>query len=209
MTNGECQGTSSAKCDEGNGETASGDQPGGSDSATRNEDASRYECNICLDMAKDPVISMCGHLFCWPCLHTWLDTRPNRQLCPVCKSAISREKVIPLYGRGCADKTDPRDKIPPRPRGQRTEESNSGFHGFHWGGENIQGVQLSLGIGMFPLALFGTFLGFGNNDRRAEGAQGNAAAGTNGNSRQQAEEQFLSNVFFGLGLIFLAWLFFM
>jgi len=60
-----------------------------------------------------------------PCLHTWLDTRPNRQLCPVCKSAISREKVIPLYGRGCNDKTDPRDKIPPRPRGQRTEESNS------------------------------------------------------------------------------------
>ena len=22
-----------------------------------------YECNICLDTAKDPVVSMCGHLF--------------------------------------------------------------------------------------------------------------------------------------------------
>jgi len=37
---------------------------------------------------------MCGHLFCWPCLHQWLDTRPNRQLCPVCKSAISKERVF-------------------------------------------------------------------------------------------------------------------
>uniref|UniRef100_A0A914RNH6 RING-type E3 ubiquitin transferase n=1 Tax=Parascaris equorum TaxID=6256 RepID=A0A914RNH6_PAREQ len=35
---------------------------------------------------------MCGHLFCWPCLHQWLNTRPNRQLCPVCKSAISKDK---------------------------------------------------------------------------------------------------------------------
>ncbi|XP_069775727.1 uncharacterized protein [Narcine bancroftii] len=28
-----------------------------------------FECNICLDTAKDAVISLCGHLFCWPCLH--------------------------------------------------------------------------------------------------------------------------------------------
>jgi len=34
-----------------------------------------FECNICLDVAKDAVISMCGHLFCWPCLHQWLETR--------------------------------------------------------------------------------------------------------------------------------------
>ncbi|KHJ84465.1 zinc finger, C3HC4 type [Oesophagostomum dentatum] len=82
--------------------------------------ALQFECNICLDTAKDAVVSMCGHLFCWPCLVQWLDTRPNRQLCPVCKAAISKDKVIPLYGRG-GDNTDPREKVPPRPRGQRTE----------------------------------------------------------------------------------------
>lgn len=87
-----------------------------------NENASsQYECNICLDTARDAVISMCGHLFCWPCLHKWIETRPNNQTCPVCKSAISKEKVIPLYGRNCTDKKDPRDKIPPRPQGQRSE----------------------------------------------------------------------------------------
>ena len=82
---------------------------------------SAFECNICLDTARDAVISLCGHLFCWPCLHKWIETKPNNQTCPVCKSAISRDKVIPIYGRNCTDKKDPRDKIPPRPQGQRTE----------------------------------------------------------------------------------------
>ncbi len=66
-----------------------------------------FECNICLDTAKDAVVSHCGHLFCWPCLHCWLETRPNRQSCPVCKAAVSRDKVIPLYGRGGSN-VDPR-----------------------------------------------------------------------------------------------------
>lgn len=92
---------------------------------TSNSSNSQYECNICLDTARDAVISMCGHLFCWPCLHKWIETRPNNQTCPVCKSAISKEKVIPLYGRNCTDKKDPRDKVPPRPQGQRSEASRN------------------------------------------------------------------------------------
>lgn len=38
----------------------------------------------------------------------WLEMRPSRQQCPVCKAGISREKVIPLYGRGSASQEDPR-----------------------------------------------------------------------------------------------------
>lgn len=72
------------------------------------KDESVFECNICLDTAKDAVVSLCGHLFCWPCLHQWLETRPTRQLCPVCKAAISKDKVIPLYGRGSTKQEDPR-----------------------------------------------------------------------------------------------------
>ncbi|XP_026980053.1 E3 ubiquitin-protein ligase RNF185 isoform X6 [Sagmatias obliquidens] len=89
---------------------------------------STFECNICLDTAKDAVISLCGHLFCWPCLHQWLETRPNRQVCPVCKAGISRDKVIPLYGRGSTGQQDPREKTPPRPQGQRPEPENRGEH---------------------------------------------------------------------------------
>ena len=80
-----------------------------------------FECNICLDTAKDAVVSMCGHLFCWPCLHRWMETQQTRVLCPVCKASINRDKVIPLYGRGSSNDKDPRDKVPPRPQGQRQE----------------------------------------------------------------------------------------
>ncbi|XP_067834015.1 E3 ubiquitin-protein ligase RNF185-like [Heptranchias perlo] len=84
-----------------------GESRGRASGENRGQD-STFECNICLDTAKDAVISLCGHLFCWPCLHQWLETRPNRQVCPVCKAGISRDKVIPLYGRGSTGQQDPR-----------------------------------------------------------------------------------------------------
>lgn len=61
----------------------------------------------------------------WPCLHQWLETRPNRQQCPVCKAGIGKDKVVPLYGRGSSDGTDPREKLPPRPQAQRPEPTNN------------------------------------------------------------------------------------
>ena len=27
-----------------------------------------FECNICLEQAHEPVVTFCGHLFCWSCL---------------------------------------------------------------------------------------------------------------------------------------------
>ncbi|XP_034658310.1 E3 ubiquitin-protein ligase RNF185-like [Drosophila subobscura] len=84
-------------------------------------DASVYECNICLDIAQEAVVTMCGHLFCWPCLHQWLVTRPRVKLCPVCKGAVNKNKVIPIYGRNCKQQVDPRKKITPRPAGHRKE----------------------------------------------------------------------------------------
>lgn len=32
-------------------------------------DASKYECSICIETAKEPVVTKCGHLFCWPCIY--------------------------------------------------------------------------------------------------------------------------------------------
>lgn len=84
------------------------DKAAGGDKEEEKVEESMFECNICLDTAKDAVVSMCGHLFCWPCLHQWLETRPTRKLCPVCKAAIGKDKVIPLYGRNSAKQEDPR-----------------------------------------------------------------------------------------------------
>ncbi len=27
------------------------------------KDCTRFECNICMDVAKDPIVTPCGHLF--------------------------------------------------------------------------------------------------------------------------------------------------
>lgn len=123
-------------------------------------------------------------MFSWPCLHQWLETRPTRQMCPVCKAAISKDKVIPLYGRGDTKQEDPRyiiflfliiiydrfdnifnvifycfrNNVPPRPAGQRTEpENNIGFSSFGFG----EGSYMSFGIGTFPFAFFTSTFNFG------------------------------------------------
>ena len=33
------------------------------------DDSSPFECNICLELARDPVVTYCGHLYCWPCIY--------------------------------------------------------------------------------------------------------------------------------------------
>ncbi|KAE8585217.1 hypothetical protein XENTR_v10021248 [Xenopus tropicalis] len=119
-----------------------------------------YECNICLETAREPVVSVCGHLYCWPCLHQWLETRPDRQECPVCKAGISREKVIPIYGRGDSNQKDPRLKTPPRPQGQRPEPENRAGGGVP--GFTDTGFHMSFGIGAFPFGFFTTV--FNTND---------------------------------------------
>ncbi|KAH8385492.1 hypothetical protein KR093_011240 [Drosophila rubida] len=161
----------------------------------KEQDESLYECNICLDTAKDAVVSMCGHLFCWPCLHQWLLTRPNRKLCPVCKAAVDKDKVIPLYGRNSTRQEDPRNKVPPRPAGQRTEpEPAPGFRGFGFG----DGFQISFGIGAFPFGFFTSTLNLGE-PRPAPANRG---------TTQYEDEQALSRLFLYLAFICIGWLLF-
>uniref|UniRef100_A0A8C6WKV2 E3 ubiquitin-protein ligase RNF185 n=1 Tax=Neogobius melanostomus TaxID=47308 RepID=A0A8C6WKV2_9GOBI len=138
------------------GESSTNDRggSGGSSGGSAETDRATFECNICLDTARDAVISMCGHLFCWPCLHQWLETRPSRQQCPVCKAGISREKVIPLYGRGSSSQEDPGT----RPAGQRAEPESRGGGG----GLGDTGFHMSFGIGGFPFGFFTTV--FNTND---------------------------------------------
>ena len=163
-----------------------------------NEDSNRsFECNICLDVARLPVISLCGHLFCWPCLHQWLETRPQRQICPVCKAGIGRDKVVPLYGRD-GDQKDPRDiPIPPRPRGQRPEPESASAAGNMGNMFNAGGFQMSFGIGAFPFGFFATNLNWGNE---------NNSNNNPGSQAQYEEEQFLHRIFLWVAFAFIFWL---
>lgn len=79
-----------------------------------------FDCSICLDFARDPVVTLCGHLYCWPCIYKWFDSQSasdERPQCPVCKAEISEKTMVPLYGRGQSlSESGPEAKvIPPRP----------------------------------------------------------------------------------------------
>ncbi|KAE8654853.1 hypothetical protein F3Y22_tig00117040pilonHSYRG00123 [Hibiscus syriacus] len=83
-----------------------------------------FDCNICLDSVQDPVVTLCGHLYCWPCIYKWLrfqtisteNLDQKHQECPVCKAEVSHATLIPLYGRGLTTKAST-DNIPNRPLG--------------------------------------------------------------------------------------------
>lgn len=129
------------------------------------EEDARFSCNVCLDPVKDPVVTQCGHLYCWPCLYRWLKT--HHTTCPVCKSGVTEEAVIPIYIRG--SEQDPRSKsrdaqgsadsadfLPNRPQGRRVDAATQNFGGGQ--GQGMQalfgGMTISTSYGYFP-SLFG------------------------------------------------------
>mmetsp|Transcript_15792 Transcript_15792/g.36563 ORF Transcript_15792/g.36563 Transcript_15792/m.36563 type:complete len:363 (-) Transcript_15792:316-1404(-) len=79
----------------------------------------RFSCNICFDEVVEPVVTTCGHLYCWPCLFQWLEPgmnqeereslglspfryggrNPSRRVCPMSKSPCPLSAVIPVYVR--------------------------------------------------------------------------------------------------------------
>ncbi|XP_022746954.1 E3 ubiquitin-protein ligase RMA3-like isoform X2 [Durio zibethinus] len=86
-------------------------------------DGSFFYCNICLDLAREPVVTCCGHLFCWSCLYR-LHVNSDAKECPVCKGEVTVKTLTPIYGRGNISHKPEEDaglKIPPRPAGQRVD----------------------------------------------------------------------------------------
>lgn len=98
--------------------------------------------NICLEQASEPVVTRCGHLFCWACLHQWLNATTageeahrasqmspssssrgkTTSACPICKASVTIQNVIPVYTR--SNQSDPRNSypnLPSRPPGERPE----------------------------------------------------------------------------------------
>ena len=103
-----------------------------------------FDCNICLECAAEPVVTLCGHLYCWPCIYEWLRLDADagagssaRRRCPVCKAAVSPDALVPLYGRGGSTraKKPPRGlagSIPRRPAlRRRVQDSDNGGGNHH------------------------------------------------------------------------------
>uniref|UniRef100_A0A3B4BNX5 RING-type E3 ubiquitin transferase n=1 Tax=Pygocentrus nattereri TaxID=42514 RepID=A0A3B4BNX5_PYGNA len=175
-----------------------GDRDGERDGERERErERAAFECNICLDTARDAVISLCGHLF-W---YLYRFNTPSRQQCPVCKAGISRDKVIPLYGRGSSSQEDPRLKTPPRPQGQRTEpESRGPFQGFV-----DTGFHMSFGIGAFPFGFFTTIFNTNDPFHRADPHYAGDHQG-NGNGNPNNGNNWQDSLFLFLAIFFFFWM---
>ncbi|KAG6391978.1 hypothetical protein SASPL_146180 [Salvia splendens] len=92
-------------------------------SAASEKPSACFDCSICLDFAQDPVVTLCGHLYCWPCIYKWFDSQSSSLCpdkcpqCPVCKAEISEKTMVPLYSRGksLSEEGAQGKVIPPRP----------------------------------------------------------------------------------------------
>ncbi|EOA27225.1 hypothetical protein CARUB_v10023334mg [Capsella rubella] len=86
-----------------------------------------FDCNICLEKAEDPILTCCGHLFCWGCFYQLPLIYLNIKECPVCDGEVTDAEVIPIYGNGDdCDGTKPKLEecgisLPRRPNAKRVE----------------------------------------------------------------------------------------
>ena len=105
---------------------------------------SRFSCNICFDEVTDPVVTRCGHLYCWSCLFQWLEpgmTREEREslglssyrhggrnvsrrVCPVSKMECPLAAVVPLYIRSSSPMRSSRIKPSPSMETDDTVQSS-------------------------------------------------------------------------------------
>ncbi len=172
-------------------------------------------------------------LFHLPPSAQWMNgSQVGHNQCPICKSGVSAQTVVPVYGRG-KDRVDPRTKtasgegteggeggeggdgagagassVPARPAGQRTEvpqyDGHGGPGGGVWGpgGGNNVNVQFSMGFGLFPSLFSLAAMGGGGATQRQRGT--NTAP-----TPEEAHQQLLERIMFGLGMVILFFLLFL
>ena len=73
------------------------------------QNSRQWTCPLCDKSLKSPVVTRCGHIFCWPCISKALE---GSEVCPTCNKTVARGDLVPIYGQTGETNTDaPR---PPR-----------------------------------------------------------------------------------------------
>ncbi|KAH7416003.1 hypothetical protein KP509_14G070800 [Ceratopteris richardii] len=60
-------------------------------------------CCICRcdGLPQSPVVSPCGHLFCWRCIYLRMkEDNGDNTTCPICYSRLAESELIPIYDHG-------------------------------------------------------------------------------------------------------------
>ena len=128
-----------------------------------------FECSICLETAKEPIVTKCGHIYCWPCIYNWMEAKGKNSKCPNCKNPITKNDLIPLYTKDENSKNTKRfENIPKRPKAERNNDNNDNNDNstfgnnffFNFGFMPLFGLNMNIG----NFNLFGGNL-FNNNNR--------------------------------------------
>ena len=108
---------------------------------------SKWVCGICHQPLKSPVVTDCGHTFCWRCLCSHMETSSN---CPLCNNILDKTKFIAIFGHGKEDPhledlpPLPEDNPPPPRQNQRNQQTNQQFN--HRQGRGMpQQIHFNLG----------------------------------------------------------------
>ena len=43
--------------------------------STQTEKNDMWSCKICYEDLTEPVVTQCGHIYCWECIYTWYTTK--------------------------------------------------------------------------------------------------------------------------------------
>ncbi|XP_060181797.1 uncharacterized protein LOC132611383 [Lycium barbarum] len=116
-----------------------------------------FDCNICLDMAKEPILTCCGHLYCWACFYQLPYVDSTTKECPVCKGEVADANITPIYGNG-HEEVQCGSEIPPRPGAHRVE--------------SVRQQRVTRGLSHIPVAealrRIRTSIGFGDHPQQLE-----------------------------------------
>ncbi|XP_055820160.1 uncharacterized protein LOC129889069 [Solanum dulcamara] len=83
-----------------------------------------FDCNICFDIAKEPILTCCGHLYCWSCFYQLPYVDSTTKECPDCKGEVTDANITPIYGNSnsyCSKEVHCGSELPPRPKANRVE----------------------------------------------------------------------------------------
>jgi len=61
------------------------------------EEEEKNRCSLCMSPRRNPTVTDCGHLFCWNCITTALNTKEE---CPLCRTPCLSTKLLPLAHYG-------------------------------------------------------------------------------------------------------------